>query len=48
MVQTCLHLFGHVCDWCVEDTAVHLQNLWDVGDPGVYLAALGSAQCLGK
>ena len=28
MVQTCLYLFGHVCDWCAEDTAVIIQNTY--------------------
>ena len=28
MVQTCWYLFGHVCDWCAEDTAVITQNTY--------------------
>ena len=28
MVQTCWYLFGHVCDWCAENTAVIIQNTY--------------------
>ena len=28
MVQTCLYLFGHVCDWCAENTTVIIQNTY--------------------
>ena len=52
MVPTCSSLFGHFCDWHAEshgcDHAQHLENHWDIGDPGVQLATLDRAQRVGE